>query len=753
MRGSLDPEQLRLRLDCGIDHLLLDEFQDTSPEQWRILQPLATPLAGEPRREHSFFCVGDTKQAIYGWRGGVAEIFDSVTSSLEGLNQAILSQSFRSSPEVIRVVNEVFTNLPQHANLADCEIVAKHWSENFPEHRTSRTNLAGYVRVQNGPALDKDLAVDERRLEFMKFTARQIAVLTQQSKVSVGVLFRRNADVATMIALLRDLGISASQDGGNPLTDSAAVELLLSLVHLAEHPGDGICAFHLGTSPLVSCLPADPRTDANAVAVWFRQKVARIGLGRTLESVADALANRLSWWDQHRLKQLVRCAYEFQATGGYRLSDFERSVTDQRIALPTEAQVKVMTVHKSKGLEFDAVFLPDLAIELASNPPLLVLRGDDPCQPPDGVLRYMNEQLQRVLPESWQAAFFQTKKRGVFESLCLLYVAMTRARCALYITTHPTASGPKQDFDSLLQSILAQPDSVGKAEALLYEVGDPQWFKQLLSDNLEQLPGSADQEVKPSRNMDEPPAPRRIKLRCDSESAPPRSLRVAAPSSVGQTYEPIPLASAFSYSQSIGATFGTLIHAFFEQIQWLDNYQIDKLALRKIALAAVSPEDLRHIKIDQAIAAFEDMLQLRSVRTALSQTRYSRQMFGAVPDRVEIDNERVINLVMGNRLISGTIDRLAVLMKDGKPYAAEIIDFKTDAYDPNMTLLWVQDRIEHHRPQLQIYARVVSQLFHIPIERIATFLVLLSADEFVSCSHVPIPATHLVKRCIAVPQR
>ena len=437
--------------------------------------------------------------------------------------------------------------------------------------------------------------------------------------------------------------------------------------------------------------------------------------------VADWLANELSWWDQHRLKQLVRSAFEFQASGGGRLSDFERSVMDQRIALPTEAQVKVMTIHKSKGLEFDAVFLPDLSIEFAPNPPMLVLRGDDPTVAPNGVLRYMNEALQKTLPESWQSAFKQTKARGVFESLCLLYVAMTRARCALYLSTHPAGSDHKQNFDSLLQSVLASnKEEAGKAEAVLYELGDSQWYTSLSKNEVVEEAGV------------EVPA-RRISLRSDSETAPARSLRIAAPSTIGQTFEPIPLANAFSYSQSVGASFGTIIHAFFEQVQWLDDFVLDRQRLRQVALASVSPEDLRHINIDKAIESFAAMLELRSVRTALGEGRYRRNHFGCVPDRVEIDNERVINLVMDGRLISGTIDRLVVLMKDGCPYAAEIIDFKTDVYDDSMTLLWVQDRIEHHRPQLEIYARVVSELFHIPEERIATHLVLLSGDEFVEC--------------------
>ena len=721
LAGSVDPKQMQLRLDCGVNHLLLDEFQDTSPEQWRILQPLAQPLAGEPDREHSFFCVGDTKQAIYGWRGGVAEIFESVTASLKSIKQSQLNDSFRSSPEVIEVVNQVFQNLPEHSNFADCDHVAHKWTEKFPEHKTSRKGLSGFVRLQNGPAIDKSLSGEEKRLEFMQFTAAQIAELTAKTGASVGVLFRRNADVATMIALLRDRGISASQDGGNPLTDSAAVELVLSLVHLADHPGDGICAFHVGSSPLLPHLPADPRNEPHRVADWYRAQVARMGLGRAIEMIANWLANELSWWDQHRLKQLVRSAFEFQASGQSRLSDFERSVMEQRIALPTEAQVKVMTIHKSKGLEFDAVFLPDLAIEFAPNPPLLVLRGDDPTEPPNGVLRYMNEAMQKVLPDSWQSAFKQTRARGVFESLCLLYVAMTRARCALYLSTHPASSDQKQNFDSLLQSVLgANKGDLGKAEAILYELGDPEWYKSL------------DKASEPESDS-APEVARRIALRKDAESAPQRSLRVAAPSTIGQTFEPVPLANAFSFSQSIGASFGTIIHAFFEQIRWLDDYTVDPLELRRVALAAVSPEELRHLNVDKLIEQFTSMLDLKSVRQALSKQRYKRTMFGSVPEQVDIDNERVINLVMNDRLISGTIDRLVVLMKDGRPYAAEIIDFKTDAYDSDMTLLWVQDRIDHHRPQLEVYAKVVSELFGIPDERIATYLVLLSGDEFVEC--------------------
>ena len=98
------------RLDARVCHLLLDEFQDTSPSQWRVLRPLAQRVVRNGAGE-SFFCVGDVKQAIYGWRGGVAEIFEVLDKELQGLQPDSLNQSRRSSQVVIDCVNRVFSGL------------------------------------------------------------------------------------------------------------------------------------------------------------------------------------------------------------------------------------------------------------------------------------------------------------------------------------------------------------------------------------------------------------------------------------------------------------------------------------------------------------------------------------------------------------------------------------------------------------------------------------------------------------------
>lgn len=720
--------RLAFRLDCGVQHLLLDEFQDTAPEQWQILRPLAaplgTPVGGQPRADISFFCVGDTKQAIYGWRGGVAEIFDSVDRSVVGLEQIAMSDSFRSSPEVMQAVNDVFTNLPNHENFAQCDTVAQQWSRDFPEHRTGRKSLVGYVRLQNGPQLESGLPVDQRKAAYLSIAAKQIAELTSHSAASIGVLFRTNADVGRMISLLREQGVAASQDGGNPLSDSAAVELMLSLIHLADHPGDSSCAFHIGTSPLAVSLPCSPATQPFALASWVRGKVARQGLGKAIESIADPLADKLSWWDQHRLEQFIRAAYDYQPAYSGRLRDFEEAVLRNRVALPTEAQVKVMTIHKSKGLEFDAVFLPELDVDLSASNSLLVLRGDDPCEPPDGVLRYMNSSLQAMLPEDWQRAFELQKQRGVTESLCMLYVAMTRARQALIMLTRPTRDQAVQEFGSLLQSTLGAGQLRSEPDAVLYERGDPLWFNSKPKVNSSHSAQSTSLTHQPELA---------IAVRTDPLSAPQRGLRVTAPSNLEKSHEPILLSQAFTYSHSYGAMQGALIHAFFEQVKWIEEFNFDYQQLRQIALSTLPPEAMQHVSIDRSIEEFAKLIELNGVRAAISTERYKTEVLGQVADRVEIDNERAVSLVMGQKLVTGTIDRLAVLFRNGRVYGAEIFDYKTDRPDTQLPLLWLDERIRHHRPQLEIYARVVSELFDLPREKISTYLVMLGSNHLVHC--------------------
>ncbi len=297
------------RLDAQTAHLLLDEFQDTSSIQWRVLRPFAQGVVGgateneksRPRtknssgaRLRSFFCVGDVKQAIYGWRGGVAEIFEAIQEELTGLETDTLEQSFRSSPEVIETVNRVFGPLKSNPALRNYPEAASKWHGRFLDHSTARDELKGYCCVEVAPAAEG--STDQAKTTLL-YAAERIAELKKQAPTAgIGVLVRRNAEIGLLISRLRALGVEASEEGGNPLTDSPAVELLLSVLKLADHPGDTVARYHVARSCLAEPLGLLRHDDDEAA--WnlsreVRRRLATDGYGRTLCDWAERVAPAL----------------------------------------------------------------------------------------------------------------------------------------------------------------------------------------------------------------------------------------------------------------------------------------------------------------------------------------------------------------------------------------------------------------------------------------------------------------------------
>jgi ATP-dependent exoDNAse (exonuclease V) beta subunit len=499
--GSLDERALGDRLDGAIDHVLLDEFQDTSPVQWQVLRPLATRAATAPpaardapdkspqdwQLERSFFCVGDTKQAIYGWRGGVAEIFAAVCTQIPGVSEVEQNTSFRSSPVVIDVINATFKNLQRHPLAAAAEAddpsdksmhearAVRQFARDFPTHKTAKAKLPGYCRMVTARRIG-DGDAEARRAACFEDAAQLTAELSRSAGgKSIGVLTRTNRGVAQAIFLLERLGVDVSQEGGNPLTDSAAVELVLSALMMAEHPGDGRWAFHVSASPLGGL----PGFGPDMVRAMAEDR----GIAETVEFLAGKLAGACNRRDTLRLKQLTQLAISYQSRPAPRLRDFVRLVREKRVERPQAARVRVMTVHQAKGLEFDAVVLAELDDPLTRPGGKPVADVAEIGQPPRGLSRYVSSKCWHFLPERWQQAFGAQAAASMTEALCLLYVAMTRARQALYMVVQPRS---KKDFDQrspaalIYHSLACQEDPAQKdptqGGTTLFEVGDPCWF-------------------------------------------------------------------------------------------------------------------------------------------------------------------------------------------------------------------------------------------------------------------------------------
>ena len=794
--GQLEAESIALRLDARLRHLLLDEFQDTSLQQWSVLRPLARWVT-EARSEHSFFCVGDAKQAIYGWRGGEAEIFAAVEDELPGVVDQPLDTSWRSAPVIIEVVNRIFEHLDQHANLGALGPAVDAWQAQFHHQRVApaKKNLPGYACLQAARVAQTE-AGESQHDATLRFAAEQVARWRRQAPgFGIGVLVRRNASVRRLIYELRELGIEASEEGGSLLDDSAAVQLVRSLIQLADHPADRVARFHLAHSDLATLLqqasvaegasemlpdpaseplpepspvpsfgsstggasiggastgsptqpssqpstqPEPPREpagqadplDPNAAAQLgreIRRQLMQYGYGRTVQAWARRLAPDCNERELRRLEKLIGLAYQYDANATSRPGDFLSYLDTQKVADPLAAAVRVMTVHQAKGLEFDLVVLADLDTRLVGQPKELLVGRPARTAPIDRVCRRPSKEVLELLPESWRQLSLQADQQEVAEALCVLYVAVTRSIHALQMIVAPSKGNEgslHKTYGGLLRAALTEGAPLAP-EKLAYELGDPQWYLKS---------GQAGQRAEPTavarqQKQEQESGPGSLEVAL-APAAPARlrGLERVSPSGLeGGTHVRL-TASSGSEDQRRRAALqrGTLVHAWFEQIEWLDNGLPGADRLRQVAgnlpASAMAGAVLAAGQWEHWLAEFFGMLQHAPIAACLRRQAYAR--FEDAVLRVE--NERPIAVRQGDRLLVGSIDRLVTVRRAGQPVAAEILDYKTDALaDPNDR----KKKVAFYRPQMEAYRSAVGQIFQLEAERISVKLLFVGSGQ------------------------
>jgi ATP-dependent helicase/nuclease subunit A len=717
--GSL--QDICFRLDAQLHHVLLDEFQDTSITQWRALQPIVHEVISNLPPERSFCCVGDVKQSIYTWRDAAPEVLDALPALLRGSDgssaicEQTLAKSWRSSQVVIDVVNRVFSSLAANAALDEAPDAANLWLGGFQPHEVADhlKSLPGRVELRTAPRAEKNGAANQK-LVRLRAAADLIAELHRTNpSAQIAVLTRSNAAVARLLFELGQRRVPCSGRGGGPLTDAPAVNAILDLLQLADHPDDTIATFNVATSPLgsiVALLRHDQPAARQAVAQQTRRKLITKGYAATIARLVEKMLPHCDDRESRRLLQLVDLALQYEPNASLRPSDFIGMVERTAVADPQAAPVQVMTVHQAKGLEFDAVVLPELEAPLAGvGHPSVVIERNGPTGPIARICRWMNETVREFVPEL-QPLFDRHRLRNVRESLCLLYVAMTRAKQGLYMLIDPPPDNERtfpRKMSGVLRSALVggdiQPDSI------VFEHGDADWPCNTSQAARSKTAGAA--------------SPSTITFAGSLSERDAALLR-------GVAAEPASAESAPSLNwrwrddDSRHRARGIAMHAMFQQIEWLNEFRPDDEALIQCAVS-IAPR----LGIDWARTQRQDFLTLLtspSLAAILSTP--------ADTSRFAVYRELPFARLVDDQLQRGSIDRVVIEHDSANaPIAATIIDFKTDAIDAVQASLCA----DAYRSQLEAYREVVSHMFRISLDQITLKLVFVAPGVIVDLAEQP----------------
>lgn len=742
--GTLDAA--RWRGIAFAKHLLLDEFQDTSPGQWRVLERLAEHAVSA---SGTFFAVGDRKQAIYGWRGGAAELIDALPDFFargrRPLESLTLEKSYRSSQAVLDAVNRVFGRIAAAEPLAEHRPTVDAAVSGFIPHTTAHGELPGWVRLRTCRAVEEG---EKARDVLLAAAAARAAALSRANPGrTVGVLVRTNAAAERVIAALKAAeGIVASSEGGQPLADSPAVELVLSALHLVDHPSDTTARFHVATSPLAAVVGLDPAgatgpTSPECVATLdrLRRGLFDEGYGPILARFAATLAPACPPRDLRRLEQLVATAHAWDLDGsrtrqgGARTAPFVHHCRTVNVADPVASPIRVMTIHKAKGLEFDLVVLTDLDRRLVVHPPRVVVDRESPLAPVRRILVHVPKEFQALLPRDWRDVCGRANAPVIREAIATLYVGLTRAARGMEILVQP-ASGREKTIPKTLAGVLRAtlPDTADAAEeSVLWRHG------HLADAEVDALPGAEDRAAVAAESAPGPDAavasPIVLRPMPGGRRRRARPLRTPSSTEGGRI---VAAESLLDAGSRVSRAVGTLLHSWIEQFGWPARWPGDD---RLRGLASRHPE--LAAQVETLLRDFRAMTEAPAVAALLAEPerrlpdRFVDAGLPAGPADPQLERERAFALDGGEETLLGVTDRLVIWRRGGRPVAAQVVDFKFDGMGtaggagPDERARILAAKREFYAPQLRAYRTAVAAILGLPATRVACDLVFMRSGD------------------------
>ena len=687
------------KLDGGIDHILVDEAQDTNPDQWAIIRLLAEEFfAGIDHHDtvRTLFAVGDRKQSIYSFQGADPDEFErmhrffesKIKASENNFETVPFNLSFRSAPPILDLVNGLLQN-----PLA-CEGVLLPFEQ--ARHIPYRENDAGLIeiwpleeyrktdkpepwkppveRIQNQSSLSR---LAERVADKIAALIKTKEILKSEGRpIRAGdflvLVQRRNQFVTELVRELKDRNIPVAGIDRLNLSDHIAVQDLIAAAKFALLPEDDLNLACLLKSPFINLTEEDlfqaaynrPQTLWQSIQTKFPDAAEKL---KQLLSEADkitpydffslilgpmggrrAFLSRLGSEANEAINEFLNLVLHFERDNQPSLQKFVHFMQDRKIEIKRDMEsnqnaVRIMTVHASKGLQGNIVFLPQTRYIKPQRSPFLWLRGELPLWLP-------NQSLGSLLTDQLTES---ADKQAKAENKRLLYVAVTRARDRLYVCGFDGGTKPKEDnwYDLIKHSVGKSPDS----------------------DNIIRL--ESDQK-RPISLKDTVSKPETVPL--PSWAFSPAPLEPVPPRPLSPSREPLTdtdISSPLSPGQALALERGKFIHAL---LQYLPSIPRDRwpAVISKLRPDGIDvPDNLGTLLCSENFAPL-----------------FGKDSLAEVP---------VVG-VWKDQVISGQIDRLIVRKNE-----VWIVDFKTNHFVPDSP----KAVSEAYKNQLKAYRGLISQIF------------------------------------------
>jgi ATP-dependent helicase/nuclease subunit A len=723
-------EWVRYKLDRQIDHVLVDEAQDTNAAQWEIIERLVEEYfsgsSETERRTRTLFMVGDFKQAIYGFQGTdpkrfrearemfkrrARDLLDSVPAT--EFRDLSIAASFRSAQPVLDVVDAVIETVGPDALAL---------GEPPRPHRAHHRDRPGLVELWEPFAVEESADdsdegeerwVSLRDRRYAEELAERVSLMVEEAPVlaSTGrpltpgdilILVRSRGELASLIvARLFSAGVPVAGVDRLHLHEPLAVQDLLSAVKFAVQPNDDLNLACLLVSPLIGWDQEQLRELAfgRKGSLWreLRQRSGEFASvhetlaellriadfttpSRFLETIFTGpmqgrrkLYSRLGMAARDAIDELMNSTFEFErnetASLDRFLSWFSRGTVDvQRDPGQPVNEVRVMTVHGAKGLEAPVVILADATGDPAKlgRIPLTVEVELERA----GVAPLLRPKRDERCPP-FEQIILDEEQRDLEEHLRLLYVALTRAADRVIVS----GVRPKERKDG------ADPRPANSWHRIVEQAMGS--LPSLSGEAHVALRYGSQGEGRPKSSKDKLelppiPIPDWAGRPAPPEARPPRPL---APSAIATDDEIAPPPSEAMRAASLR---GTWIHQLLERLPTIEPGQRSAVADAWLERSAgVASGDLRQEIVQQVCGI-------------LSDPRFV-ELFG--PD--SLGEAPLAATLPDGLVIAGTVDRLRVTEDH-----VSVIDFKTgrvpttEAHIPNA-----------HRAQMAAYAQALGVIF------------------------------------------